>query len=201
MKKPRYEKSLLRGLFQTYTEEPKLGQEFLRVKQTHSNLVLKALDIICAVTECDGIVSNLNASSLTPLCILTADCLPVVLIGDYGHTAIHAGWRGLAQNILLQDEVKNIKPTYAFIGPHISQAHYEVQSDFLAHFTNFPEAFKIRDNKYYFSLSIVCKLQLKANYPDIIIEESGLCTFEDEELHSYRLDKTKHRNWNIFFPS
>lgn len=197
MKKLRYEKPLLRGLFQVYTEEPTLDDKIIRVKQTHSNLVINQKEIIPEVSQCDGIVSD----SQSPLCILTADCLPVVLIGPDKHAIIHAGWRGLAQDILLQDEIKKIRPLYAFIGPHISQDNYEVQPDFLENFPNYPEAFKLVNNKYYFSLSIVCKLQLKANYPDIIIEDSGLCTLQDEELHSYRLNKTQKRNWNIFLPS
>ena len=188
-----FETPLLRGRFIVFSQKPDF--DFIKVKQIHSNTVLHEEN--CRTEQsADGIVGN----STTPKAILTADCVPLVLIGKDQHVVIHAGWRGLAQDILTSDEVKKINPTYAFIGPHIRPENYEVQADFLSNFPNHPNAFSNHHGKIYFNLEHVVLAQLKAAYPNIVIEDCGLCTFNDSKFHSYRRDKTTNRNWNIYFP-
>ena len=188
-----FEAPLLRGRFMVFNSRPDF--EFLKVKQTHSDLVIP--EDKCAVEiEGDGIIGE----SVVPKVILTADCVPIVLLGKDKHVVIHAGWRGLAQNILANDLVKSINPIYAFIGPHIRPEHYEVQSDFLSNFPHFSEAFTEHHGKIYFNMEYVATRQLKDAYPGIVVEDCGLCTFSNLKFHSYRRDKTTQRNWNIYFP-
>ena len=188
-----FEAPLLRGRFMVFNSRPDF--EFLKVKQTHSDLVIP--EDKCAVEiEGDGIIGE----SVVPKVILTADCVPIVLLGKDKHVVIHAGWRGLAQNILANDLVKSINPIYAFIGPHIRPEHYEVQSDFLSNFPHFKEAFTEHHGKIYFNMEYVATRQLKDAYPGIVVEDCGLCTFSNLKFHSYRRDKTTQRNWNIYFP-
>jgi YfiH family protein len=66
-----------------------------------------------------------------PLAVLTADCLPVVLVaGDATCVGIaHAGWRGLAAGVL--ESLLSAMPAEpasmtAWLGPAISAAAYEV---------------------------------------------------------------------------
>ena len=188
-----YEAPLLRGRFIVFNARPDF--DFLKVKQTHSDIVLPEAQ--CGIEQVgDGMIGD----SETPKAILTADCVPLVLIGKDQHVVIHAGWRGLAQNILSHDLVKKMGPVYAFIGPHIRQMNYEVQKDFLSNFPHHQSAFKTVDSKIYFNLSDVAQAQLKSNYPGIVIEDCGLCTFADTKFHSYRRNQTTSRNWNIYFP-
>lgn len=188
-----FEAPLLRGRFMVFNSRPDF--DFLKVKQTHSDLVIP--EDKCAVEiEGDGIIGE----SAVPKVILTADCVPIVLLGKDKHVVIHAGWRGLAQNILANDLVKSINPIYAFIGPHIRPEHYEVQSDFLANFPNFSQAFTQHHGKIYFNMEYVATRQLVDAYPGIVVEDCGLCTFSNLSFHSYRRDKTTQRNWNIYFP-
>lgn len=189
-----YEAPLLRGRFIVFGQRPDF--ELLKVKQTHSNIVVDE-DQCNVEIVADGILGR----NSTPKAILTADCVPLVLIGKDQHVVIHAGWRGLAQNILNHKLVQEIAPTYAFIGPHIRAAHYEVQNDFLQNFTTFPQSFSTRDNKMYFNLASVAQAQLKTAYSNIVIEDCGLCTFNDPKFHSYRRDQTIQRNWNVYFPN
>lgn len=82
--------------------------------------------------------ASISASPECVLCIMTADCLPVV-IGSADGTVLgvaHAGWRGLAAGILeetvtaLQRRDGRVSATWrAWIGPGISKAHFEVGSD------------------------------------------------------------------------
>ncbi len=187
-----FEKALPRGKFAVYQAKPDFN--LIRVKQTHSAIVLN--EKTCHGNEADGMVG----SSDTPMAILTADCLPVLLLGEHEHAMVHAGWRGLHNEILKSDLIKNIKPTYAFIGPFISAFHYEVQPDFKANFPQYPNAFSEKNGKLYFDMNVVVRAQLNETYPGIKIEESGLCTFSNETLHSYRRNKTNERNWNVYIP-
>jgi YfiH family protein len=188
-----YEAPLLRGRFIVFSQKPDF--DFLKVKQIHSDIVIPSSQ--CDLeSQADGIMG----SDKLPKAILTADCVPLVLIGQDSHVVIHAGWRGLAQNILTNDLVKKINPTYAFIGPHIRPENYEVQADFKSNFSNFTDAFTQHHGNIYFNLSHVATLQLTQAYPNIVIEDCGLCTFADQKFHSYRRNKTIERNWNIYFP-
>lgn len=188
-----FETPLLRGRFIVYNQKPSF--ELLKIKQTHSNLVHHEdqwhLDI-----EGDGLVGL----SPSPKAVLTADCLPIVLIGQAGHAIVHAGWKGLQNKILVSKKIKSINPSYAFIGPHIRQDQYEVQADFLANFPDNLAAFKNIDSKIYFDMSLVAVQQLKDNYANIVIEDCGLCTYLDPKFHSYRRNQTHNRNWNVYLP-
>jgi YfiH family protein len=188
-----FEANLLKGRFIVYDTKPDF--DFLKVKQIHSDIIVS--ETACgSMPEADGIIGKTN----TPKVILTADCVPLVLVGKEEHIVIHAGWRGLAQNILGNPLVKKINPYYAFIGPHIRALNYEVQIDFLANFPLNQDAFSHRSGKIYFNLSKIANDQLKSLYPSIAIEDCGICTFGETRFHSYRRDKTSERNWNIYFP-
>jgi YfiH family protein len=186
------ETTLPKGKFMTYQSQPSFA--LLKVKQTHSDIVHNENN--CSDLEGDGMVG----SGKEPMAILTADCLPVVLLGNNQHAFVHAGWRGLQNQILHNDLIKKMHPTYAYVGPHISVRHYEVQPDFKNNFSEYKNAFVEKDGKLFFNMSVVVKSQLEKFYPGIKIEFSELCTFEDSRLHSYRRNNTKERNWNIYIP-
>ena len=187
-----FQKKLPRGTFCTFQSKPNIA--LLQVKQTHSSIVLP--EDHCDNLEGDGIVGNSN----TPLAILTADCMPIVLLGSTHHAIIHAGWRGLQSEILLNDQLKKIKPIYAFFGPHIAFNSYEVQNDFKENFLKYPNAFRSVNDKLYFDMEFVAKFQLENNYPGIKIETSGIDTLSDDKFCSYRQNKTANRNWNLYIP-
>lgn len=68
------------------------------------------------------------------LAIMTADCLPVVIADVQGRVlgVAHAGWRGLVAGVLentlahMRERVPDASAWRAWIGPAISQAHFEV---------------------------------------------------------------------------
>ena len=185
-----FKKELPRGQFCVYQSRPDF--DLICLKQIHSTIALDEKN--CHDREADAIIGD----SSTPKAILTADCLPIVLLGEKEHAIVHAGWRGLANEILKNDLIKKIKPNYAFIGPAISVLHYEVQADFKNNFSHH-QNFLDRDGKLYFDLSKMACAQL-LDYPNIEIEHSEICTFSNENFHSYRRNKTTERNWNIYLP-
>lgn len=66
--------------------------------------------------------------------IQSADCLPVLFSSDDGSVvaAAHAGWRGLAKGVLGETvQAMGVDPAFlsAYLGPGISQAHFEVGAE------------------------------------------------------------------------
>ena len=184
------------GIFQTYSQKPDMT--FTNVKQIHSEIVVKSEQEL-SQCEADGIISLFGEAHIN-LCIVTADCLPIYICGEKGLAMLHAGWQGLQKEIILDSKIKKIIPQYAFIGPHICQNHYQVGPEFLQYFSNTDclIADQANPNKYKLSLEQEACYQLRKLNKDILIERSSLCTFEHDELHSYRYDSTTSRNWNIF---
>lgn len=138
----------------------------------------------------------------TVLAILTADCLPVVIANTAGTVlgVAHAGWRGLATGVLLrlfktlQAQASIGAQWQAWIGPAISQSHFEVDQDVLDifHDTNndlynyFSES--NNKNKYFADLAGIAQHQLlNMAKNNIQITQSNRCTYTDEEnYYSYR---------------
>jgi len=191
------EKSYSQGVFQVYADKPQ--SDLIHVHQIHSNIVLTEEEFSDPNQKADGVIfsyKTLNEKNLT-LAIKTADCLPILYIGETHVGLVHAGWKGVQQKIHLHPELLKIKPTEIYIGPCIHVNSFEVQEDFKEFFpksSNFME----QDGKLYFDLVKEALGQLSQAFPDTKITESGICTFENNQYNSYRLNKTEKRNWNIF---
>ncbi len=71
------------------------GVEPAWLKQVHSATVLDARS--GGNGSGDALVTDRRQLALS---VVTADCVPVLLAGDRGIAAVHAGWRGLEQSIL-----------------------------------------------------------------------------------------------------
>jgi YfiH family protein len=185
-----FDRKLLRGSFQVYSERPDFTVK--TVKQIHSNIVVKENN---SLEEADGIMSSTDY----PLAILTADCIPLVLIGEKSHAVIHAGWKGLQSQIINNPLVKEMNPIFAFIGPHIRVAQYEVQKEFKE---NFPDSkfFVEKNGHLFFDLTKELITQLKSAYPQIKITDCEIDTLTNESFASFRRNKTTKRNWNIYNP-
>lgn len=167
--------------FEAWDEKPDFP--FHQLHQTHSALVHAAP---CDNTlEGDGIVGREQT-----LGIKTADCLPIALIGSSGQALVHAGWRGLQQQILADKKIQSLTPKTAFIGPCIHACCFEVTPEFQAHFPQRP----IRDGK--FDLVAEARDQIRRLY-GIDAVDSGVCTCCNLDFPSFRRDKTTQRIWNI----
>lgn len=187
-----FEKKLPQGIFRTYSQKPDFAFDY--VKQIHSPVITKDQ---CYPFEADGIARSLADNKA--IAIVTADCLPIIILGKENFVFLHAGWRGLHQDILKTDEVRGINPYYAFIGPAISKTNYEVSPDFKENFPN-SLAFTESEQKLYFDLTKEASDQLQKLFPSIIVECSNICTFNNNNFHSYRRNQTASRNWNLYFP-
>lgn len=133
-------------------------------KQIHSNIVNKVdKDNIGQIIDGDAIITN---EKNVPLLILTADCVPVVLVDKVNKAVglVHAGWRGTYGKIC-SETLQSMKENYntnpedvvAIIGPSIGKCCYEVSYDLVEKFSPLlPNAdekiYEIRDEKYYLDL-------------------------------------------------
>ncbi|UHL65966.1 peptidoglycan editing factor PgeF [Paralcaligenes sp. KSB-10] len=141
------------------------------------------------------------------LVIMTADCLPVVIADDEGSVlgVAHAGWRGLLNGVLeetlrrLQAKRPQTSRWRAWIGPGISQRHFEVGADVQAAFVDrdrrsadfFVE--KIAHEKWLADLPGLARFRLQEAGVGQV-ELSGYCTFgEAERFYSYRRERDTGR--------
>lgn len=193
--KPVYQFPMPTGTFEVYTEKPDF--DFRQSTQTHSCIILPEQLMDLAHHEADGLISSYENN--VPLAIKTADCMPILILGKTQFVFLHAGWKGLAQGILKSSLIKNINPTFAFIGPSIQPHNFEVTEEFRAHFSSSPHHFNKKENgKLCFDLQQTAQDELKKINPAMQIQNSGICTVDDLKLRSFRREKNKCRNWNIY---
>ena len=133
------------------------------------------------------------------LAIQTADCLPVLLADRRSRlvAAAHAGWRGLCDGILpclvgaLPAAAEDL---YAWIGPAISQAAFEVGPEVRAAFLDAdpdlaPQFVRGRGDPWLADLKTIAAVQLKRSGVGSV-SDCGLCTHADpERFFSYRRDR------------
>ena len=129
-----------------------------------------------------------------PCGIHTADCLPVFFSNKKGTRVAlaHAGWRGLLQGVL-ENTLACFEPeelVYAWLGPAISKAHFEVGEEVFQQFVSNDIAaecaFTARgDGKYLCDLYAIARQRLVSD-GRCAVYGGEYCTFSDSRFFSYR---------------
>ncbi|MEX1033044.1 MAG: peptidoglycan editing factor PgeF [Cellvibrionaceae bacterium] len=132
--------------------------------------------------------------------VLTADCLPLLLCDRFGGqvAAVHCGWRGLAGGIIdriLAAFDREAPDLLAYLGPAISQRHYEVGRDVQAALSasvslspKFSQAVTNKPGHFMVDLVAVARAQLRERGVTQIYGGER-CTFaEADAFYSYRRD-------------
>ena len=141
--------------------------------------------------EADGVATTLEDVAAL---VVTADCLPVALVAPDGVAMIHAGWRGLAANILIEG-VKTMREMgaegeiHAAIGPSIGVCCYEVNTWVHRAFMKYPRGVARLSNHAH--LKNVARLQLQAaGIPLEHVHDVDICTMcaPRSLFHSHRRD-------------
>lgn len=112
------------------------GNNFLEVKKEHF-LNLKGVSKNRLISkEVDFISSDAHWTRFENvfLSIQTADCIPILVSSENRVAAIHAGWKGLLQGLLVQlmEDVfsRSVKSKIKVaLGPHIQNQSFEVKKD------------------------------------------------------------------------
>lgn len=131
------------------------------------------------------------------LCISTADCAAIFIyeVKRKIITAVHSGWRG-TQKRITEKTMKKLKSEFncnpenmfAYIGPSISQANYQVGKEVAE---NFDEKYLRRYNDRFLLdiSSINYDILIEEGIPPFQIQKSILCSYEyNNVFHSYRRD-------------
>lgn len=169
-------------------------QKAVFMEQIHSNEVL-FYEPEKDLYTCDGLIcSEANVA----LCVLSADCLPLLLWHKSGIiAALHSGRKGTFVNILSRavlainkgyESLKNDDFTL-IIAPSICTHHYALSGELLNYAQkNFGEF--LQGNLL--DLKGIVKKQAR-DLGILDIKDCGICTFDDERFFSYRRNQTQQR--------
>lgn len=153
--------------------------------------------------EADGLVCR---DPQVAVGVYTADCVPVLVSGRDATgpwvAAIHAGWRGTVDGILLDFLAPRVEQVRALaLGPHIRSARFEIRDDVLPRFqaaaarVNCSESeCWVRDPDQPEVLRVDLERLLLAQLEFLglasdLLDRGAPCTFENpEEFFSYRRD-------------
>ena len=191
----------LKVIFSNTEEISILKKAIVSMSQTHSTNIELVKNKKLVYNNVDGIFAcNKNYA----LQVKTADCLPIFFVHKHKNIfgVIHAGWKGLNNGIilkstnLLKSHINDLNEITAFIGPSISQKNYEVKNEFIDYFGNkFID--KVED-KFFCNLKGVASSKLqKLGVKNVI--DCNQCTYENENYHSYRRDKTSKRMTGLIY--
>lgn len=154
------------------------------------------------IRRADGCYSG---ESGTVCCVMTADCLPILLCNRQGTevAALHAGWRGLADGIVASGISHFNTPAtelQAWLGPAIGKANFEVGEDvYSAFLRNAPAWGSLSDiehcfiptqqpDRWYADLYALARLALNAQGL-LRVYGGQFCTYADtDRFYSFRRD-------------
>ena len=181
------------------------NMEFIVADQTHSNNIeiIKKKETRgwesqeSVIQDCDAFITNQNGIMLT---ILTADCVPILLFDPKKNVigAVHAGWRGTKQEIVLKTVEKmqqkfgsTPQDIIAGVAPSIGRCCYEVGEDVAKYFFEDRSSFTQKGKKIMLDLPYVNKMQLlKSGLLEQNIEMSEVCTAcKVDDYFSYRKEQ------------
>lgn len=164
------------------------------VRQIHSSIVLDAA-VAKATDAGDALISRQPGVAVG---VKTADCVPILLVDPVTRAvaAIHAGWRGTAENIVGatvremaargQTKPENLR---AAVGPSIGGCCYEVGPEVAHRFETWNPALKQAKGPVHLDLPGINETQLRAAGV-VDIWKSGECTFcLPGRFYSYRRER------------
>ncbi|MFN7064580.1 MAG: polyphenol oxidase family protein [Aquificaceae bacterium] len=125
--------------------------------------------------------------------VRTADCVPLALLGEGTVAIIHAGWRGLKEDIVEKTlrKIRELEPLdnfLAFVGPSAKACCYEVGKEF----ENFFTSLYYRNKSLYMDTQEEALVRLlKGGIKHFYLYKT--CTICHDSLPSHRRNKTTER--------
>lgn len=172
------------------------GDQIASSFQCHGNEVLNVFEP-GYYEGFDALITNKKNIFLQ---ILVADCTPILLFDPQNEVvaAIHAGWRGTANNIV-QKTLEKMKDVFitnpsdclAYVGTCITQPFFEVDKDVADNFDQEFYVFDKEKDKYFIDLK-ACNVRAlsDAGLMKNHITISPFCTVKDNDLYfSHRHEK------------
>lgn len=177
------------------------------MRQVHGTRVIDAATASC-LPEADAAFTRTPA---TVCCVMTADCLPVLLSDRTGSVvaAVHAGWRGLVNGIIEAGVASMQAPApdlMAWLGPAIGPETFEVGDEVRTAFVdvdaNACQAFTaLEKGKWLANIYLLARQRLAA-MGVTQIHGGDFCTHADEtRFFSYRRDQATGRTATLIWLS
>ena len=164
-----------------------ISPEWAFVTQVHSATVVRAVEP-GQLGEADAIFTTRHA---LPIAVATADCAPVILEGSDFAAVVHAGWRGASSGVIDKTlealRIGGHRVERAAIGPSIGPCCYEVGPDVADRFDGHV------GETTWGTRSVDIAGFLAAGLDGIPVWRSQRCTYTDDQLNSYRRNRTKMR--------
>jgi YfiH family protein len=103
------------------------------VRQVHGDRILEAAGRSGVLGAADGVAAAPGGATA---CVMSADCVPVLIAGAEEIVAVHAGWRGLVGGVVDRalERVGTVRA--AWIGPSIRACCYVVGTEVLDAFSS-----------------------------------------------------------------
>ena len=185
-------RSDLRALFPKY--------QFCFLKQVHGKKVVPANPDQCMEADAHWTKEKNQA-----LVVQTADCLPVLLKSHNLICAVHAGWRGVANQIISSalKVFSNFSNLEVGIGPHITQESFTVSKDVAEKLAeSAPHGRKwvvsAGEGKYRVSLIDIIKDQILHKTQVRAWQNLPTNTFSSNLFYSFRRNAEKNRGQSSF---
>jgi polyphenol oxidase len=182
------------------------------LEQVHGVKIVRAKDDMLVRTADASFSSDIGQACV----VMTADCLPIFLCDQQGSqvAVLHCGWRSLAKGICaraLSKFTSSPRELMAYLGPAISQKHFEVGVDVLEAFfksaRNATHADAIakafipgqRPLHFYADIYELARAELKS-LGVTKIYGGDYCTYEQSEnFYSYRRDGVTGRMAHVIW--
>lgn len=188
----------------------------IMLNQTHTNGIRvvsnkEAGEMVVKPISTDGNDGMVTDTKGLLLCTVEADCVPIYILDPVKKAIgmVHSGWRGTAGLIgvnaickMKEQYGSDAKDIIAVIGPCICKDCYEVGSELISYFQDTYSIEEIerfftyrKDDKYSLnlreaiSISLVNAGLLRENIHDV-----GICTYETDDLCSWRRDNPVMRS-------
>ena len=129
------------------------------LRQTHSARVRSARPGACG--EGDALRTKLENLAL---CVVTADCVPIICSSSTTVVGIHAGWRGLAGGVIGAALTGPPGAKIAWIGPSIGPCCYEVGEEVAEQVVTASDAAVLKpgtSGRPHLDLGLAAELQLR----------------------------------------
>lgn len=166
-----------------YTDVSRFEEGTTWLHQLHGSTVVTVTEPgERAGAEADAAVTRTRYAKLA---VRTADCVPIVLIGRDSIGVVHAGWRGLAANVV-QNAIEVMGGVgQAHIGPHIRSGCYEFGAEDLDSVAAVLGS-QVRSHTLWGTPSLDLTAATRAALGAIPVIDSGACTACSDIYFSWR---------------
>ena len=172
--------------------------EIVVMSQVHGDTVVVIDQVPSEVPIADALItSNPNLS----LVVMVADCIPLLLRSEKMVAAVHVGRAGLVNSIALKTiaMMRDLGATTiaGYIGPAICGICYEVPQDLHDQVVALHPTAKSETKSGTPALDLTKALISALKSVDVTVTDNPVCTFEDDNLFSFRRNKDTGRQAGV----